>query len=169
MAEAMATISLVSNITQFIIFGSMVVKRVNEFKNSVNDVPKVFRDIKIELPLLLDTLERTKEQAELGIISDETQSALLPVVDGCNVQVRLLEEMLSKVLASSEDSSWQRSRKALTRQVFFVFVSLLNDREYSPSSIASLGALFFAHLPLSSNNPSQDGRTLTGRNSIVLP
>lgn len=115
MAEAMATISLVSNITQFMILGSMVVKRVNEFKNSVNEVPKVFRDIKIELPLLLDTLQRTKEQAELGKITDETQSALLPVVDGCRDQVRLLEEMLSKVLASSDDSSWQRSRKVLTR------------------------------------------------------
>ena len=46
----------------------------------------------------LFTLQRTKEQAELGKVTDETQSALVPVVDGCNDQVRLLEEMLSKVL-----------------------------------------------------------------------
>lgn len=142
---------------------------MHEFKDSVSDVPKVFRDIKIELPLLLDTLQRTKEQAELGKITDETQSALLPVVDGCSDQVRLLEEMLSKALASSEDSSWQRRRKVFARQVFSFFRSLLNDREDSPSSIACLSALLFAHLLSSSNNPSQDGRMLTGKNSIVLP
>lgn len=117
MAEAMATISLVSNITQFITLGSLVVKRVNEFRNSVNDFPKVFRDIKTELPLLLDTLQRTKEQAELGKVTDDTQRALLPVVNGCSDQVKLLDEMMNKVLASSKDSSWQRSRKAFTRQV----------------------------------------------------
>lgn len=122
MAEAIATISLVSNITQFIILGSLVVQRVNEFRNSVNHVPKVFRDIKIELPLLLDTLQRTKEQAELGKITDDTQRALLPVVDGCSDQVRLLDEMMNKVLASSKDSSWQRSRKAFTSHVFSLSV-----------------------------------------------
>lgn len=117
MAEVMATISLVSNITQFITLGSLVVKRVNEFRNSVNDFPKVFRDIKTELPLLLDTLQRTKEQAELGKVTDDTQRALLPVVNGCSDQVNLLNDMMNKVLASSKDSSWQRSRKAFTRQV----------------------------------------------------
>lgn len=121
MAEAMATISLVSNITQFITLGSLVVKRVNEFRNSVNDFPKVFRDIKTELPLLLDTLQRTKEQAELGKVTDDTQRALLPVVNGCSDQVKLLNEMMNKVLASSKDSSWQRSRKAFTRQVSSLF------------------------------------------------
>ena len=30
---------------------------------------KVFRDIRIELPLLLDTLQETEERAELGYIT----------------------------------------------------------------------------------------------------
>ena len=63
MAEAIAAISLVANIVQFISFGSKVAKRLNEFQASVNDIPKVFRDIRIELPLLLDTLQKTEEQA----------------------------------------------------------------------------------------------------------
>ena len=115
MAEAIAAISLVANIVQFIDYGSKVATRLNEFHTRVNEVPKVFRDIRIELPLLLDTLEKTKEQAELGNIAVGTQKALLPVVDGCCRQVELLDEILDKVLISSGDSSWQRSRKAFTR------------------------------------------------------
>lgn len=118
MAEAIAAISLVANIVQFISFGSKVATRLNEFQASVNDVPKVFRDIKIELPLLLDTLQKTEEQAELGNITEGTQKALLPVVDGCCRQVDLLNEILNKVLICSKDSSWQRSRKAFSRYIF---------------------------------------------------
>lgn len=84
MAEAIAAISIVSNIIQFISFGSKVLGRLNDFESSLNDVPKVFKDIKIELPLLLDTLQKSKEQAELGAITTEIQKALLPVVDGCS-------------------------------------------------------------------------------------
>ena len=115
MAEAIAAISLVANIVQFISFGSKVAKRLNEFQASVNDIPKVFRDIRIELPLLLDTLQKTEEQAESGKITVATQKALLPVVDGCCRQVELLDDILNKILIHSEDSSWQRSRKAFTR------------------------------------------------------
>ena len=114
MAEAIAAISLVSNIVQFIQLGSKVISRLNDFNSSINDVPKVFRDIRIELPLLLDTLQKTKKQAETGNVPAETEKALLPVVDGCCDQVEILDDTLKRVLTTSEDSSWQRGRKALT-------------------------------------------------------
>lgn len=117
MVEMIAAVSIVSSIVQFISFGAGVLERLNDFKSSINDVPKVFRDIKIELPLLLDTLEKTKEQAELGTITPDTQKALLPVIDGCSNQVKLLDNMINRVLTTSEDSSWQKGRKALTRIV----------------------------------------------------
>ena len=115
MAEVVAAISLVANIVQFISLGSKVAARLNEFQTSINDVPKVFRDIKIELPLLLDTLQKTKKQAESGDITLGTQKAVSPVIDGCCRQVESLDEILNKVLIRTEDSSWQRSRKALSR------------------------------------------------------
>lgn len=115
MAEAVAAINLLANIVQFISFGSKVAARLNECQASVNDVPKVFRDIRLELPLLLDTLQKTQEQSESGKITEGTQKALMPVVDGCYNQAELLDEILRKVLVCSEDSPWQRSRKAFSR------------------------------------------------------
>jgi hypothetical protein len=72
MAEALAIVGLVSAIVQFVDFGSKIVERLQDFHSSVNEVPKAFRDVKIELPLLLNTLKWTKAQAESGAISRET-------------------------------------------------------------------------------------------------
>lgn len=114
MAEAIAVISIVSTILQFVDFGLKVLGRLHDLESSINDVPKVFKDIKIELPLLLDTLQKTEKRAKAGTITTETQRALLPVIDGCSDQVGLLDDMIKRVLTTSEDSSWQRGRKAFT-------------------------------------------------------
>ena len=113
MAEAVAALSLTASIFQVISFGSKVVARLKDFKSDINEFPKAFRDIKTELPLLLDTLKRTKEKADLGTISQETQDALLPVINGCRNQAELLDDMLTKVIPETNDSSWQRKRKAI--------------------------------------------------------
>ena len=114
MAEALAVIGLVSAIVQFVEFGSKIISRVSEFQTGVNDVPKSFRDIMVELPLLLDTLKRTKEQVEDGQVDENTQKALLPVVNGCQSQVELLNDILVKMLPSVGDSSWKRGIKAFS-------------------------------------------------------
>ena len=114
MAEALAVIRLVSAIVQFVDFGTKMVSRMSEFKSSASDVPKSFQDIMVELPLLLDTLKRTKEQAENGQVGEITQKALLPVVRGCQSQVELLNNVLVTMLPKAGDSSWKRGIKAFS-------------------------------------------------------
>ena len=114
MAEALALVGLVSAIVQFIEFGTEIASRLHEFH--VSDVPKTFRDIKTELPLLLDTLQRTKEQAEAGLVSKSTQQALLPVVEGCRSQVELLNDTLVKALPMPGDDSWKRGMNAFFKR-----------------------------------------------------
>ena len=63
MAEALAIVGLVSAIAQFVDFGLKIVERLQDFHSSVNEVPKAFRDVRVELPLLLDTLKRTQAKA----------------------------------------------------------------------------------------------------------
>ncbi|RDL35854.1 uncharacterized protein BP5553_06466 [Venustampulla echinocandica] len=114
MAEAFAVVGLVAAIIQFAEFSSKIVERLQDFHSSVDEVPKAFRDIKVELPLLLDTLKRTQAQAESGDISRETQEALLPVVKGCRSQVDLLDSTLVKALPKPGDSSWRRGMRAFS-------------------------------------------------------
>jgi hypothetical protein len=103
--EPLAVIGLVSAIVQFVDFGTKVVGRLNGFRQSINEVPKTFRKINDQLPLLIDTLRRTQSQADAGHVGEETAKALKPVVEGCLVQVKQLEDILVKALPLDKDST----------------------------------------------------------------
>ena len=109
--------ALVSNIVQFIDLGTKVAKRLDEMRVTIEDSPRVFQAIRIQLPLLVDTLQQVKAQAEQGNISASTEKALIPVIDGCMEQVNSVDEIIQKIVVVAGDSSWQRSRKALARSV----------------------------------------------------
>ena len=83
MAEALAVVGIVANIVQLFDFGSKILHRLTEFQSSVENVPESFRHIKAKLPLLLHTLQQTKEAIEAGSIKDDTKKALLPAIEGC--------------------------------------------------------------------------------------
>jgi hypothetical protein len=111
MAEVVAAIGLVSSIVQLVEFGSKIVNRLDDFQSNVGQVPQTFRDIKNQLPLLLNTLQRTKTQAEAGDIDGDTQRAILSVVEGCRSQIQLLDETLVKTLPAKGESKWRRGVK----------------------------------------------------------
>ncbi len=114
MADPVTTIGLVAAILQITDYGAKLIRRLNDFRNNLDEVPKVFADISLELPLLLNTLNRTKEQAESGVMDQASQEALLPVVRGCLSRVDMLHDILIRSLPLKEDSSWKRSVKALS-------------------------------------------------------
>jgi len=87
MAEALALVGLASAIVQFVDFSTKVIGRIEKFRSKNNEVPVVFRDIKIQLPLLISDLKRTRERVELHEVALETQSAVLAVVQSCHAHV----------------------------------------------------------------------------------
>jgi hypothetical protein len=112
MAETLAALGFAATIIQVVDYGTKVIVRLNDFHSSIVEAPKVFRDILVQLPLILDTLERTRLQAESDAIDKATQDALLPVVQGCYLQIKELNKILVKVVPGKTDSSLLRSKKA---------------------------------------------------------
>jgi len=112
--EPVAVAGLVSTIIQFIDFGNKVVDRLNDFKHSINEVPRTFRKFNDQLPLLIDTLRRTKIQADSGHVAEAAAKALNPVVEGCLAQAKRLEYILVKSIPLENDSTWCRRVKALS-------------------------------------------------------
>ena len=135
MAEALAAVGLASAIVQFIDFGTKVVNRLSVFPSKVGDVPETFRLIKVQLPLILDTLQQTKDQADERQINEETAKALKTVVDECIAAVQQLDEILTKALPNGRDSTWQKYWKALS--------SLAKDKK-----ISQLQASLERHIPI---------------------
>jgi hypothetical protein len=114
MAEALVVVGTVASIVQLVDFGSKVLLRLDEFQSSIGEIPKSFQHIKAELPVLLDTLEKTKTAIETGSVQDETKKALLPAIDGCRTQIEVLDILIRKVLPLPHDSWRERSRKAVS-------------------------------------------------------
>jgi len=113
MAEALAVVGIVASIVQLVEFSSKILSRLDEFRSTVEEVPKPFRHIKVELPLLQDALRHIKEAIDAGSVEDGTKRALLPAIQGCREQVAELDALLAKTLPGPSDSWSSRSRKAI--------------------------------------------------------
>lgn len=116
MVEALAVVSIVANIIQVVDFGSRVLERLKEYQSELGEIPKAFRHIKAELPVLLDALQQTKAAIDTGSIRDETKKALLPAVEGCGVQIKALNNVIVKVLPIP-DKSWAKKGKKAFRSL----------------------------------------------------
>jgi hypothetical protein len=114
MAEAFATVGVVASIVQLVDFGSKVLCRLNDFQSSLGEIPNAFQHVKVELPILLDTLGRTKVAVEDGSIREETKNALLPVINECRQQIGLLNDVIGRNLPLAGDSWRKKTSKALS-------------------------------------------------------
>lgn len=113
MAEALAVVGIVASIVQLVDFSNRIVDRLNEFHSVAKEIPKSFRQIKNELPLLGTTLQQIKEAIDADLVADGSRTALLPVVAGCQEQVAQLDAILAKTLPEVTDSWQKRGKKAL--------------------------------------------------------
>ena len=114
MAEALAVVGVVATIVQLVDFGTKAFLRLNEFQSSIGEIPETFHHVKAELPLLLDTLEKTKTAIETGAVRDETKEALILAIHGCRTQIEALDILIRRLLPLPRDSWRERSRKAFS-------------------------------------------------------
>lgn len=111
--DPITAVSLAGTILQFIELGAKVASRVADFSSAVDGVPRPFKQIRTELPLVLDGVRRIQRNIDNGLIDTETQEALMPVVRGCLVEAQHLDKLIEKALPSTDDSSWERKMKAI--------------------------------------------------------
>lgn len=105
-------VGIVANIIQLVDFGSRILRRLEEYQSKFGDIPEAFRHIKAELPVLVDALQQTQSAIDAGSMRDESKKALLPAVEGCGVQIKLLDEVIALALPVSSDSWIRRGGKA---------------------------------------------------------
>lgn len=113
MAEAMVTVGFVAAIIDISCFAKRLVDRCREFRSRAKDVPKAFRSIYVQLPLVVSSLEQIRAQAESGLLSEDLLISLQPVVEACHEEVKDLEVILNKILPARSASSWDRTALAL--------------------------------------------------------
>ena len=155
MAEAIAVIGLVASIIQLVDFSSTVLHRIEEFQASLGEIPKSFQHIKVELPVLRDTLQQTREAIEAGSVRNKTEKALIPAIGGCAEQIGLLDNLLAKVLPVRTDSRLIKGKKAI--------LSLQKEAEIekiTKTLRSYVGTLTFYYASISSRLQPLTGSTL---------
>lgn len=101
----LAAVGLAAAVVQFVGFSSKIVKRLAEFDSAVDNVPQSFRDIKVQLPLITDTLYSIKRQVEIGSINEDATKAAKAVIDSMLQEAQTLMEILLKFVPKEGSSN----------------------------------------------------------------
>lgn len=113
MADPLTVVGIIANIIQLIDFSTKILERLDDFQSNLGEIPKAFRHVKAELPVLQDALKQTKDKIDHGAVEDSTKAALLPAVQGCRIQIEALDGLLAETLPVAGDSLFKKTTKAL--------------------------------------------------------
>ena len=140
-AEALAVVGIIANILQLVDFSSKAISRVKEYGENARDLPKTFRDIQTELPLIVHTLSEIRTRISDGQVPEERCKALKVVLGNCEAKLAELKIIFEKVLPQDNASKGERVWKGL--------MSLWQDKnveQISQALLRSLQSLTFSHV-----------------------
>ncbi|KAF1939184.1 hypothetical protein EJ02DRAFT_504930 [Clathrospora elynae] len=165
MAEGLAVVGVVASIVQIVDFSTKVIRRLEEFHSAAGEIPKSFRHINTELPVLSTTLQNISRDIKTDSVDTGTRDALIPVIDGCREQIAQLDVILAKTLPATNDSWGTKSKKAM--------VSLhQEDKVENITKILRnyIATLTFYHIAASSNlQPLRDLKLVKIREWLSAP
>ncbi|KAK2761543.1 hypothetical protein FQN54_001371 [Arachnomyces sp. PD_36] len=111
-AEALAVVGIIANFAQVVDATVTVVKRVANFCNDVNELPKVLKDIELRLPLLAVTLQKRSDEEVLKALSETERKALANVLSHLQSKAQELKTLLDTVFPAENASAWEKGWKA---------------------------------------------------------
>lgn len=113
MAEGIVAVGLAGSVIQFVDFSTKLMKRLQEFQSSLDEMQNIFSDLTVKLPLLKDTFERLSNPADLDHTHAPDKEKLKVVVQRCTNQVEFLERELSKAIPNENEALKSRRWKAI--------------------------------------------------------
>ncbi|KAF1982386.1 ankyrin [Aulographum hederae CBS 113979] len=113
MAETLAAVSVVATIVQLVDFTAKVLSRLNEYHTQAGEIPASLRNIKAELGALKDALQHTDQAIVAGTLGATAETALRPTLEGCEVQVKALDDLCDRILPAIDDSWRKKTQRAL--------------------------------------------------------
>ena len=133
--EALFVLGVIANIIQVVDFSNKAIERVRESRHNLHAIPKAFRDVQTTLPLLANTLGKTRQHIEAGGLDETTCKALKPVLQDCQSKINDLNDIFDKLLPMEGSSKLMRGWKAIS--------SLGQDKK-----VEELVQLIWRHIPL---------------------
>lgn len=112
MAEAITLIGLISSIASLVDISAKVASRLNDFHANKLQVPKTFRSLTDQLPLLTQTLNTIKDRAQDGSLGGQEVRSLRKVLENISGQLFDLQRRLEELVPGPNASKWERTYKS---------------------------------------------------------
>jgi hypothetical protein len=109
----MEALSLAANIISVVHVTSEIIDRLNDFKNTVDGIPRTLQAISNELPTLKLTLKKVAEAIEDGRVTEDSEEALRPLLADFEEQIRAIGDIVEK-MRPKDPSRIARNFKAVT-------------------------------------------------------
>lgn len=101
-AEVIAVVGVISNVISTINFCKEVVAETVSLRRNSKDIPQAYKSLQVVLPWVALTLKKTQDRVEKGEMDDETVKCLRPVLDGCRLKLKELEEVFREMKADEK-------------------------------------------------------------------
>lgn len=105
MAEAIAAIGVGASIIQFISLAEQLIRRINDYSSSVDQVPQALRGIATQLPFLVESCQKLGDDNESASASE--------IIQGCHQEVEYLYSLMDDMLPAAGDPKIKRAMKAV--------------------------------------------------------
>jgi hypothetical protein len=109
MMDPITAVGFAAAIAALVDVGMKIARRLEELSET-GDAPKVFRDVRTRLPLIISIVMRIQD--ETSNLTPETKEGFESVVKDCFDHVNQLDEILQKVTVSKGDNKWKKGIKA---------------------------------------------------------
>jgi hypothetical protein len=115
MAELIAASTALGIASSLITFGDVawrILKRLDEYCDRSKDVPKVVKNIRLQLQILVEKLEDLKWEEKNGSLVTQSRSTLSKAIESFEEQINLLDEVTTRMIPVKGDSTRVRVKKA---------------------------------------------------------
>ncbi|KAL3458073.1 hypothetical protein BJX64DRAFT_292527 [Aspergillus heterothallicus] len=102
-------------VIQLVDFTARVARRLNESLHNTGETPDYLREISLDLPLIIATLEQTSSDIKIELYSDSTTSTLTKLIGDCTADINKIEDVLAQTRPSASDSKRRRLHRAIRR------------------------------------------------------
>ena len=106
--EVLAVIGFTASIIQIVECGQRVLRRIQEYRKNT-----AFRDVELQLPLLMKDIESLETPEYRGIIDEATEKALIRVLEGCRRQIEALDQLIQQMTPRGTSAKLQRTLKGI--------------------------------------------------------
>ena len=111
--DPVSALGVAAAIAQFVDLSTKIAKRLKDYSSTASEVPKSLQNISMQLPLLINALDRLKTDAQVERFDIDTRCILKGAIGGCKQQVERLDAIMDKVLNVPGDSRMVKLQKAL--------------------------------------------------------